>query len=269
MPRYLTGRAVTLAHTFLNDEDALTPETVSVTVTRAGASVPAVQGEAVRAGTVYTFPAGMLPEGQYAVKWDGSTAVDVETIEVVGGYLFSIPEARASDEDLTADRFPAPEVRHYRDVVESEFERITGRSFTPRTRFLERSKVPGPTDLLPVADIRSVAIVGGLSAGPATIERVGDFGYLTSCPEDASGIEIAYGFTAAPEGIARVGKLYLRYLLTAERSGIPDRATSYQPVDGGTYTLATAGRGGSETGIPDVDAVLKDYDFEIINSVAL
>ena len=34
----------------------------------------------------------------------------------------------------------------------------------------------------------------------------------------------------------------------------------HQSSDGGTFTLATAGRGGSETGIPDVDAVLRRYD---------
>jgi hypothetical protein len=38
-------------------------------------------------------------------------------------------------------------------------------------------------------------------------------------------------------------------------------------AEGGNFTLATAGRNGWETGIPEVDAVLKRYKFGIFYDV--
>ncbi|QGN50220.1 hypothetical protein GKC29_27645 [Micromonospora sp. WMMC415] len=271
MARYMSGRSVNLAHTFLDDETALTPATVTVTVTRNGATTATATGPATAAGTVYTFSAGMLPEGVYSVRWDGgATAVDLATVEVIGGPLFTIAELRASDDELTAQRFGTADVKRAREVVESEFQRITGRSFVPRTAFLSVAELPAPGELLPTSDVRSVTVVGGLEAGSVVpVERVGQFAYTPEIPADATGVEVAYGFPSVPDGIHRVGMLYARWLLMAERSAIPDRATSFQPADGGTYTLSTPGRGGAETGLPDVDAVLKGYRPDIVNSVGV
>ncbi|MEU4714686.1 hypothetical protein AB0F73_13655 [Micromonospora purpureochromogenes] len=269
MARYLAGRGVNLAHTFLEDETPLTPAEVTVTVTRDGSSTPAITGTATRAGDVYTFSAGMLPEGCYAVRWDGGPlAVDVVTVEVTGGPLFTIPELRASDEDLTAARFGTAEVRLAREVVEAEFQRITGRSFTPRTAYLAAADFPAPGELLPFRDVRSVTALGP-STGPLAVERIGPYGYAPELPEGTTGVEVAYGFTSTPEGIHRAGMLYARWLLNEERSSIPDRATSFQPGDGGTYTLATPGRAGYETGIPTVDAVLEGFRNRLVDAVVI
>lgn len=271
MGRFLAGRPVTLTHTLLDDETVLHPDSVAVTVTRAGSMSPTVEGEATPDGDVYTFTAGMLPEGVYTVRWDGGvTAVDVTTVEVVGGFLFSVPALRASEVGLTADRFPAAEVAHYRTVTEVEFETITGRSFTPRTAFLRAEDAPAEGELLPYVDVRSVTILGP-SDGPvdAPIERIERYAFMPALPDEAIGVEIAYGFTAVPADIRRVGMLRTRWHLMAERSAIPDRATSYQPADGGTYLLATPGRAGYHTGVPDVDAVLDRYRNMIIESVGV
>ncbi|MEU8086332.1 hypothetical protein AB0B57_22320 [Micromonospora sp. NPDC049101] len=269
MGRYLAGRPVTLAHTFLDDDTALTPAAVQVTVTRAGAAVPTAEGPAVATGDVYAYSPGMLAPGVYTVRWDGgATAVDITSVEVVGGFLFTVPELRNADPDLSAERFPASEVRLARDVVEAEFQRITGRSFTPRIAFLSVSDLPGWGELLPFADIASVTTSGGTAASLA-IERVGHFAYMPELPAGTTGIEVSYGFPVVPDGIKRVGLLYARWLLHEDRSGIPDRATSFQPADGGTYTLATPGRSGYETGLPAVDAVLEAFRFKIIESVVL
>ncbi|MER7445050.1 hypothetical protein [Micromonospora avicenniae] len=192
----------------------------------------------------------------------------METVEVVGGYVFTIPDLRASDVDLTADRYPVAEVRLARDVVEAEFQRITGRSFTPRTAFLSVSDIPGWGELLPFADVASVTVLGA-SPGPLTVERVGHFAYVPELPDGTTGIEVDYGWRVTPPGVNRAAKIYARWLLMEDRSGIPDRATSFQPADGGTYTLATPGRAGYETGIPAVDAVLDGYRFKVIESVML
>ncbi|WP_200209113.1 hypothetical protein [Micromonospora coerulea] len=269
MGRFLSGRVVNLAHTFLDDETALTPAAVTVTITRAGATSSTATGTATKTGSVYTYSPGMLTPGVYTVRWDGgATAVDVETVEVVGGYVFTIPELRASDEDLTVARYPAAEVRLTREVVEAEFQRITGRSFTPRTAFLSLSELPECGDPLPFLDVASVTTTGGTAASLA-FERVGPLAFMPELPDGATGIEVVYGFQSVPTGISRAAKLYARWLLLEERSSIPDRATSFQPADGGTYTLATPGRAGSETGIPTVDAVLDGFRFKLIEGVSL
>jgi hypothetical protein len=59
----------------------------------------------------------------------------------------------------------------------------------------------------------------------------------------------------------------LRSLLTAQRSGIPDRATAFVAAEGGNFTLATPGRNGYETGIPEVDATLKRWKFSVFYDV--
>lgn len=268
--RFLSGRAVTLTHTFLDDEDALTPEDVTVTVTRVGAVEPVSEGPATAAGTVYTYPAGLLPEGVYTVRFSSSEAVDTLTVEVVAGFLFTIPEVRNSDDDLSATRYPAEKVRRAREVVEVEFQRIIGRSFTGRTLYVAASDLGTLGDLLPVRDVRSLVALGTPGGPvPVTVERLGPFGFVPELPAGTTGVELSYGFTEVPDDIKRVGLIRVRWVLTEDRSAIPDRATSYQPSDGGTYTLATAGRAGFHTGIPDVDAVLDDYAFDIADSVYL
>jgi len=169
---------------------------------------------------------------------------------------------------LTVARFPADEIEHYRTVVEVEFETITGRSFVPRTVFVPAADVPAEGERLSMLDVRSITAVGD-PGGPVTFDRIDRYAYAPCVPEGAIGLDIAYGFTTVPDDIKRAGLLRLRWLLVSERSSIPDRATSYQPADGGTYLLATPGRAGYETGIPDVDAVLDRYRHRIIEGFAL
>lgn len=282
MARYLTGRAVNLSHSFHDDETEtdLTPASVTVTVTAVGASVATVTGPATKTGAVYTFTAGALPEGIYAVLWNGgATATDTEWIEVAGGRLFSVPYVRAKDADLTAQRFPAEDVTQKRETVESEFERITGRSFIPVTRRIRVELDGSDSKVLPVRDVRAlVALSGPIPARPASPTVAVDVSTLDVDPDGIlSGLcllptgvyvaTVAYGFTTPPADIKRAGLIRIRSLLMEVTSGIPDRATSFQPGDGGTYTLSTPGRGGSRTGIPDVDATLADYTYDIVNSI--
>ena len=266
--RYLSGRIVELSHEFATDDETpLTPDTVAVTVTREGRTEPLMTGPATRSGTVYTVTAADLPEGVYTVRWDGGPgARDVTTVEVCGAVLFTVAEVR-QDEELTAARFPAASVRAARERVESEFERITGRSFVPRTRRVEAvSFGPDEPHLIPFADVLTVGAVTGAGGELVTVgvERIGVAVLLWDVPAGAFTVDVRYGFPVVPDDIRAAGILRLRSLLFAQRSGIPDRATSFQPAEGGTYTLATPGMRGSRTGIPDVDAVLSDYTFELL-----
>lgn len=273
MRRYLSGRSVTLSHTFLDDDEAtITPAAVTVTVTRAGSTTATVQGPATLTGGKFTFTAGLLSEGVYTVRWDGATYVDTVLIESVGAYLFSAIEARQVDPDLTVQKYTSEKVREAREAVETEFQRITGRSFTPRTVRLTLDHDGSDFLVLPVRDVRAVSSLVDAAGAPVTVTLgVEEFGALTglsALPEGYYSLDVAYGFAAVPEDIKRAGITRLRSLLHGERSGIPDRATTFQAMEGGTFTLATPGRGGSETGIPDVDAILARYTYRVLDSVA-
>ncbi|MGR6999940.1 hypothetical protein ACU686_20660 [Yinghuangia aomiensis] len=68
-------------------------------------------------------------------------------------------------------------------------------------------------------------------------------------------VDYTYGFPELPADARRAALLRIRDVLLSRDNAIPDRATSFQITDGGSYTLATAGRAGYETGLPEVDAV--------------
>ncbi|MDM4721842.1 hypothetical protein QTQ03_20410 [Micromonospora sp. WMMA1363] len=204
--------------------------------------------------------------GVYAVRWDGGDVQDMTAVEVVGGLLFGVQELRAADPDLTVQRFPAAVVVGARTTVETEFERITGRSFVRRTLYVPVESLPEWGALLPVVDVAEMTAPGA-APGPLPVERVGAYAYAPELPEGTTGVEILYGLSMVPEGIRRAGLLYARWLLLEDRSGIPDRATSFQAAEGGTYALSTPGRAGAETGLPAVDAVLDGYRHKLIESV--
>jgi len=278
--RFLSGRAVKLTHTFLDDESPMTVPAVSVTV-RDASGRTVYTGAATSSGDEWAVTLPAQPEGVYTVDWTAAgLAVDRETFEVVGGFLFTLPEARASDMDLEdSARFPTAELKHYREVVEDEFERITGRSFVPRTVRVGVLGDGTASVFLGYFDVTALKAVEGPSGavtGPSgAVDLAGwsvdPTGFLRAPYELEDGatywVTFTYGFAQVPEDAKRAGLLRLRSVLTAERSGIPDRATAFVAAEGGNFTLATPGRNGYETGIPEVDAVLKRYKYGIFYDV--
>lgn len=281
--RYQTGRPAALAHTFLDDDgNPLALGAVTVAVTADGATQPVNSGDATQDGDGWTYDAGSLPLGVYAATWTADTgAVDTTVFEVVGGYLFSIPDVRNSDIDLTPERYSADAVRRAREDVEAEFEQITGRSFTTRVATFEVTvdrdwrhcwESDADTVTVPVRDIQAVLSVTDATGNPVdgTFTVDDPNGFLAGFRDLCGGtyrVTLQYGFRSAPSDIKRAALTRVRYFLVEDRSGIPDRATSFQPADGGTYTLATPGRAGFETGVPDVDATLARYSMSILNDV--
>ena len=271
--RFLSGSGVKLTHTFLDDESPLTVPAVSVTV-RDSTGQTVYTGDATNSGDAWSVALPAQPEGVYTVDWVAAgLAVDRDGFEVVGGFLFTLPEARQSDMDLAdTGRFPTAELKHYREVVEDEFERITARSFVPRTARVEVEGDGTPILYLGYFDVAELKAVSGPSgAEDVSGWGVDSTGFLRApydLPEGARyTVAFRYGFGQVPEDAKRAGLLRLRSFLTAERSGIPDRATAFVAAEGGNFTLATAGRNGWETGLPEVDAVLKRYKYGIFYDV--
>lgn len=200
---------------------------------------------------------------------DGSTHVTY--VEVVGGYYFTIAEARASDAVLVdVTKYPSPLITEKRREVEEEFEEICGVAFVPRYR---KQVVSGPgasrfrLDRKEVRAIRSVRdysdatnYVAWTAAELATLV-LDDDGLLTSRTGVTfyggdRNLVIAYehGYSRPPAGIKRAAMERARYLMNKPKTGVPDRATSFSVAEGGTYRLDTPGA--LKTGMPDVDAEL-------------
>ncbi|MGA4950441.1 hypothetical protein [Streptomyces lydicamycinicus] len=263
---------MSLTYAFLDDETPLVVPAVSVTV-RNSAAETVYTGSAVQSGDAWTVTLPALPTGLYAVEWKGGeVATDRTSFEVVGAFLFTVPEARSSDIDLTdVQRFPAAAIRHYREVVEEEFETITGRSFVPRVRRVTVTGDGSTAVFTGLLDVIGLVSADGPS-GPLDVGgwTVNDAGFLEAPYELTEGaryaLAVEYGLPSL-EDVKRAGLLRLRSLLTAENSGIPDRATNFVAAEGGNFTLATAGRNGYETGIPEVDATLSRYRYRILTDV--
>lgn len=290
--RVARTRAATLRHTFEVDETP-TDSTTTVTVAVADANGTAVaSGNAVSAGSgSYTFA---LPAqaslASLTTAWSatigGAAVVESDQVEVVGGFVFSLAEGRASDASLAdTGKYATAELVAARVEVEVELERICQRAFVPRYRraVLDGS---GGTDLL-LPDGGDATIAGLQLRGVRTIRsakmapRTGQTFVALSAPQLAAlavtrdgmlrrtdgnawteglsnvVLEYEYGSDAPPEDLKRAALVRFRSRLNIHRTGIPDRATSYTAVDGGTYRLSMPGA--DSTGIPEVDAVYARY----------
>lgn len=271
--RYLTGRPIQLTHEFLDDDDPMILTAVAVTVTPVGSDTASFTGAASETDDVWSVTVPALSKGVYDVEWNGDTddVVDTSSFEVVGSVLFTIPEARAADADLAdTAAFPAAKIRQYRDAVEVEFERITGRSFTARRGRFETLTLDQLAYLMSL-DVTDVTAVQAITVDGETVDvddwTFGPGGVLLASSAPVYGatvtVTVDYGFSVVPDDVKRAGIIRVRSLLAAESSGIPDRATSFTDVGDNRYNLATAGKFGSETGIPEVDAILARYTSSV------
>lgn len=293
--RILRTAPATLTHAFYVGETATDATgAVSVTVTDAtGATV--TTGTAAPAGNGtgrYTFA---LPAqaalAALTVDWSatvaGTAVVERDLCEITGGFFFTLAEARASDPSFAdVAKYPPADLVVFRQEVEEECERITRRAFVPRYRRLVLDGT-GTRDL-PLPDggdeivagillrgvrlpIRSATVAPRVGQTPVAL-TVGQLAALTVTRDgllrrtdhgswtEGTGnvvVEYEYGQDAPPADLRRVALLRLRSRSNLLRSGVPDRAISFQVAEGGTYRLSTPGA--SRTGIPEVDAVYDRY----------
>jgi hypothetical protein len=70
-------------------------------------------------------------------------------------------------------------------------------------------------------------------------------------------VELEYGLDRPPADLVREAKIRLRTVLNSNKSGVPDRASSFTMAEGGTFRLDMPGP--FKTGIPTVDAAYGRY----------
>jgi hypothetical protein len=271
--RMMVTSKVTVTHVFKADEQ---PTDAAGAVT---ATVQRLDGTAVASGTATHGAAG---SGAYS--WDvtravldsltldfsgsvgGSTVTARDYVEVVGGFLFDLGDAR-SDLGIPASVTSA-KLAQKRIEVEQECERICRRAFVPR--FAREVLSGNGTERLGLKNseiraIRSVTVNGvAVTGSDLTAINYTDSGVLTRpdgvlWPAGVKNIvvEIEHGWDYPPEDLRDANMLRLRSLLPRARSGIPDRATSFVNDNGATYRLSQPTK--DTTGIPDVDGTYLKY----------
>jgi len=293
LTRVLRTAATTLTKTMYDGE---TPTDASSAVTVA---ITRPDGTVVNTGTatkppattgIYTYILPGGPTSPSSVTWQldwltvtwsctlaGAAVTFTDRVEVVGGYLFGLAEARASDPSLgnaNSTTYPAALLAVKRLEVEIECERICGQAFVPRFR---RALLNGSgRDALATADawLRApvrAASVAYLTGQTLTALSAGEVAQLAPTPDGLimrpsgqvwpSGmnnvrVEYEYGLDSPPPDLVDAALLRLKSLLNRPRSGVPDRVSSYSN-EAGTFRISMPGR--DKTGIPDVDAVYESY----------
>jgi hypothetical protein len=277
--RQLVTTRFTLAHTFFVGSvptDATGP--VTVTVKRLDGTAVTSGAAAGLGSGVYTFEVDEQPAvDTLTVDWSGSlggAAITVrDVVEIVGGFVFGLAEARSAHATLASTTtYPDAVLAGKRTGVEQEAERIAGRAFVPRfARFLLDGS--GTSELVvPDMDLRAVraAATAARAGGTFTTLSVDQLAAVAPLPEGVLArddgatwprgrrnvlVEYEHGLGIPPVTVKDAAILRLRSYIAAARSAIPERAVSFTVTEGGIYRLAAAGP--HSTGWPEVDAAYK------------
>lgn len=286
--RVLRTAAAVLSHTFeVGEEPTDADGTVTVTVTDANGE-QVTTGDAGHGDTgVYTFALdGQAAVALLDVAWSatvsGAAVVEHDTVEIVGGFFFTLRQGRNSDPVLAdTDRYPGEQLVDKRLQVEAECEAICDRAFVPRYARVVLDGTGSPELVLAhpdpdrsVADVRRVRSVSMAQRADQTFTdfttaelaavRVGADGTLRRLDGQAfyEGysnviVEYEYGLDTPPADLVQAALTRLRIRLNVANSAVPDRAASFTSVEGGTYRLTMPDS--YQTGVPDVDAVYGRY----------
>lgn len=281
LTRVLKGVAATVSHTWWVGEDA-TAATVSVTATVKRLDGTAIAGSpftgTLAATSTFTLPAQASLDA-FTVDWAGTVSGAARTerdyIEVCGGYLFELADARAAPPPLDATKYPTATLEALRVEVEQEAERITRMALVPR---FTRVAVAGSGNtrlMVPHGNLRVLRAVAvdGVTWPADQLAQVGlsDSGilYLRSgwwpqpYPVGRRNIILEYehGLDMPGYDIRKAGIIRLRTRAGLTDTTVPYRATSFTVPDGGIYRISTATK--ERTGIPEVDAAYLGYQQDL------
>lgn len=287
--RILRTAAVVLSHVFDPDEIPTNADAgVTVTVARLDGTVVSTGAATLGDAHRYTYPyPGSATLDVLTVTWSATIAGDAVTLdqdrlEIVGGFMFGIAEARAADSALSSPtKFTNADFEARRIEVEDEAEDICGQAFVPRfmREVLDGSGTPALVLAWPwIRAVRKVwtrTMYGDafvlMDAGQLARVAPGDDGVLRLDsgffwaatnwiwgPYWPPGrrtvmVEYEHGLDVPPSEIRRAGRLRVKSLMLEPHSALPDRAERIAVTEAGTVMLAMPGR--DTTGIPAVDAI--------------
>lgn len=292
MDKLLVGTAQVIRCEFRGSDHALVdpaPQTPAVSVVDSAGTL-VVNGNAAKDGAVgkykFTFtPAQLANLGVLTATWSPNIGGNVNTYttyhEVVGGYLFTISDARAYAQGLDdVNSISDQQIVDTRSLVEDRFERWCGVSFVPRGAlwvadgdYYRTSEIllVNPMTQAPAMRLRKVrsitmdgSVVDITSAGADLVvykdsariwRRQGFFNYGWQ----NLAVVFEHGWDASPGPISQAGLDYGRALLIGnnEDERTVNMSSELDTRGVAMMDLRTRWR---PTGIPKVDAVLWDYN---------
>lgn len=283
MDRVVRGTAPTLYNTFYIDGVPTdpAPDSATVEVVRADGTTLIPTTAASEAGTgrfsltLTTTETADLDrvEVRWTADFGGVPQTVTTEVEIAGGVLFTIPEARRDQTLSDAAKFPADRIVEARTAAERALEDACGVALLPRYEY--ETVLDAGGDYLPVkwAKVRTVR---SLSSGGSSLSTpdlvVGGSIYWGQGSDDSyppNNVTIGYehGLDRPPGETSRVAvRLARHYLVDAP---IDDRAIRID-ADNGSWLMATPGMrsksGGSrailrEFGIPEVDAFVEAHGY--------
>jgi hypothetical protein len=221
------------------------------------------------------------------LSWTGSftgTPVTITSeVEIVGGFYFSLGELRSYESTFAnTTKYPDSMLADARDQVESEFEDICHRAFVPR--FWREASLETDSDEWMIWTEKPEANVFTVlsQAGQDHLSYYTS-GYLVRDKHSPRGIHVTnyatnlfnydtlyypisaeyeYGMKQVPIPIKTKALKRAKQNLLGLKSTIDERATTMLLPDIGQVNLATPGERGSETGVPDIDVVLRRYTLD-------
>lgn len=280
MQRIVRGLSATLSYTFYSDGTATnpSPDATTVTITRDDGTAivtGAAATEGATAGVVtYTLtPAQTATLDILTVAWTATFGGQAQTftdiVEVAGGVLFTIAQARAVSPLNDTSTYTTARIVEARTMVETALEDACGVAFVPRYKRQFVSGNGRSTVILPprTTAIRSVTLDGAVvSQGYVDTMRLlptGEVYYPSWWSQGYANYEIAFehGYDYPPPRVTHAAlKLAKRYLVD---SPVSDRATTLTTEDGTTQFLVTAGVRQAVFDIPEANAVVDQYSLNV------
>jgi hypothetical protein len=276
--RILQNTPGTLSQQWYEDGTAVDPGTVTVGVTAADGSVvvspgTGTSGTGTSPRTVSLTTTHTARLDTLTVTWTSSAkGTQVSYVEVVGGFLFTLNDLIAlKPSNLT---WTTAKLTATRILVEQTIEDACGRAFVPRYT-LETLSGTGTTDLMlkwpDLRSIRSVTVTtSGVGAAYTEAElalvaintsgRVYNTGQVWALGAGNISVGYEHGPAFPPARVTQAALTLARAWLV--KGPVDDRALGVAAPDGGFgYGLAVPGRNGAWTGVPEVDAVIDQYNM--------
>jgi hypothetical protein len=278
--RVLRTASAVLVHTFEVDE-VLTDAAGAVTVAVKRLDGTPIAGSPFTASHDSTGVYSLALPGQaqldaltadWAATVAGATVTMQDLVEVVGGFLFGLREARSRPPALPAAKYSTAELAARRIEVEIDAELICRTTFVPRYKRYALSGRGGCKLLTPVADLRvlrSVRVDGVAWSQPqvdavrvwasGVLELYG--GYWPYGERNVI-VEVEHGLDYSPPPITTAGITHLRSLLSSGgNSSVPENALSWSAGEGGIYRISTPAK--DRVGIPAVDGIYSRWGQDL------
>ncbi len=270
--RVLQSTPVAVSQGWYQDGVLTDPGVVTATVTRDDGTVLLTNaattgtGAAVRVLDLTIAQTALLDI--LTVTWTSATKGTLTSrVEIVGGFMFSIADARALKPLDSTTKYPAAAIAQARTLAEQALEKECNVAFVPTyARERQSGRTPMVLNHLRVRTIRSVkTTTGGVSTALTSAELVNLAPHGSNILHNPLGwfsgysnVEIIYehGHDYPPaRGSHAALVLAKSYLVDGPAD---ERATSYTTTDG-SYSLLLAGTRGSVFNLPEVEAFVQQY----------